>query len=150
MPRRILLLVWAFTLSLALWAQKGLHVAQLFDGRYHKRKDATEVLMKGRQLSAYKLSLFRSLTLGPQSGNASVIEPLVKADGRSAIDKELTTRGGRLAVAFYQLPSVGKTRRYLYYSNAGAAAGAAQASQITLIYMEGTATLDELKRSFKK
>lgn len=149
MPRRILILAWAFTLSLALWAQKGLHVAQLFDGRYHKKKDATEVLMKGRQLGAYKLSLFRSLTLGPQSGNANVIEPLVKADGRSAIDKELTTRGGRLAVAFYQLPSVGKTRRYLYYSNTGAA-GSSSASQIVLIYMEGTATLDELKRSFKK
>ena len=105
--------------------------------------------MKGRQLSVYKLSLFRSLTLGPQSGNANAIEPLVKADGRSAIDKELTTRGGRLAVAFYQLPSVGKTRRYLYYPNTSAA-GSSSASQIVLIYMEGTATLDELKRSFKK
>ena len=149
MPRRILLLAFAIPFSLALWAQKGLHVAQLFDGRYHKRKDATEVLMKGRQLSVYKLTLFRSITLGPQSSNAAAIEPLVKADGRSAIDKEVTTRGGRLAVAFYQLPSVGKTRRYLYYSNTGAASGSAS-SQISLIYMEGTATLDELKRSFKK
>ena len=149
MPKRILILVLALPLNLALWAQKGLHVAQLFDGRYHNRKDATEVLMKGRQLGVYKLGLFRSLTLGPQSSNVSVIEPLVKADGRSAIDKELTMRGGRLAVAFYQLPSVGKTRRYLYYSNAGAGSGP-ETAQINLIYMEGTATLDELKRSFKK
>ena len=108
-------------MSLNVSAQSGLNIARLFDGRYHKNKDATEVLMKGRQLNAYKLSLFRSLTLGPQSGNA----------------------------AFYQLPSRGKTHRYIFYSNSGAGRGTA-ASKITLIYMEGTATLSELKRTFKK
>lgn len=149
MPQKTIILIIGLIMSLNVSAQSGLNIARLFDGRYHKNKDATEVLMKGRQLNAYKLSLFRSLTLGPQSGNAATIEPLVKADGRNAIDKEMSIQGGRLAMAFYQLPSRGKTHRYIFYSNSGAGRRTA-ASKITLIYMEGTATLSELKRTFKK
>ena len=150
MHQRLFHLLLAFAFSLPLAAQSGLNIAKLFDGRFHKQKDATEVLMKGKKTSVYKLSLFRSLTLANRNANASSIEPLVLADGRSAIDKELATRGGHLAYAFYQLPSKGNTRRYIFYRNNSLNPSATASRNITLIYMEGTATLEDLKHYFKK
>ncbi len=63
MKKIILSLVLTLTAALPLTAQKGLHIEELFGGKYQHHKDATEVLLKGRQISQYGLTLFRSLTV---------------------------------------------------------------------------------------
>ena len=50
-------------LALPLAAQQGMHVEELFDGRFKKDHRAVEVLIKGTELKKYHLTLFRSLTI---------------------------------------------------------------------------------------
>ena len=146
----IFLWLMALFLPLQVCAQKGLNVNALFGGHYRKQREVTEVLMKGRQLESYKLTLFRSLTLPVATAHAARVETLVRADAKAAIDKEAALRGQHLYYGFYQLRPVGHTRRYLFYRNNSLRKDGARQSSVTLIYMEGQATLDELRRTFGK
>lgn len=140
----------ALTALIPLSAQNGLHVADAFGGTFQKQKDATEVLLRGNKVSAYNLSLYRSLVLSATSGNVLHIERMVKADGKGAIDKEVSTCGGHISYALYQLKPNNDQRRYIFYRNEAASMRKPSAPKITLIYMEGKATIDALKRSFSK
>ena len=129
-------------------AQSGLHVNSLFGGKFQNRSDATEVTLKGRKISKYKLSLFRSLTISGKSAEAREVERLVKADAAKAVDKESGSKGARLYYGFYRLHPQGKQNRYIFYRNNALKAGAKPV--LTLIYMEGTASIAELKQNFSK
>ncbi len=147
--KRLLFFITILTLTaLPLYAQKGMAVAALFDGRYKNRPDATEVLVKGRPLKSYGLTLFRSLTLKPSAAEAKHIEQLVRTDGRQAIDQETGMKNGRLYYGFYCFPPRDGHYRYLFYRNDAVRSG--RQPDLTLIYMEGTVSLDQLKRMFTK
>lgn len=133
-----------------LSAQNGLHVAGAFGGTFQKQKDATEVLLRGYKVSAYNLSLYRSLVLSATNSNVIHIERMVRADGKCAVDKEVNTYGGHISYALYQLKPENDLRRYIFYHNEAASTRKPSAPKITLIYMEGKATIDALKRSFSK
>lgn len=152
MKQRIFIIIMALTLSFPLCAQDGLHISFLFNGQYRSRKDATEILLKGRKLKPYKLSLFRSITLSASATDVSSIERAVLADGSVAIDKEAAYNGSgkKLYYAFYQLTLKGNTRRYIFYRNNSLNPPKNRKATVTLIYMEGAADLNELKRNFSK
>lgn len=88
-------------LTLPLMAQKGLQVNTLFDGRFKKDHRAVEVLIKGKELKKYHLSLFRSLTVTNAPAVFREMETLVCQDAKSAVDKEVGTIGNRLYYGFY-------------------------------------------------
>ncbi len=148
MKRRIFLSCLLLTIALPLLAQKGMAIDQLFDGRYKDRQGATEVLVKGRKLQPYGLTLFRSLTLRPSKAEMLHIEQLVLTDARHASDKDTDTQNGRLFYGFYGFPPANGHYRYLFYRNNGAPTG--RLSEVTVVYMEGTATAEQLKRMFSK
>lgn len=50
MIRRWIILGITMLAVLPLWAQKGMHVEALFDGRFKQDKRAVEVLIKGKEL----------------------------------------------------------------------------------------------------
>ena len=56
-----------------LHAQEKLRSKVLFDGRYNNREGAVEVLVKGKKLAPYHLTLFRSLTLQADSTEIATI-----------------------------------------------------------------------------
>lgn len=136
--------------SLSLSAQEDLQIGKFFDSSYGKRKDATETLIKGKQLKPYKLTLFRSLTLPVHAVNIAEMEKAIKADTKGAIDKEAGRKGARLYYGFYQLQPQDKTRRYLFFRNNALNPPASRQNTLTLIYMQGSATLNELKNKFAK
>lgn len=146
--RRLLFLITSLVLfATSAAAQSGLHINDFFDGRYKKRTDATEVLLKGRQIRDYGLTLFRSITLPGNTPEALTIERQVRADAAGAVDKEAGMKGGRLYYGFYSLkPTAGNLNRYIFYRNNALQAGAKPT--LTLIYMEGTADIDQLRRTF--
>lgn len=148
MKRPILILLLLYCCAASLCAQSGLQINALFDGRYHNNPDATEVLLKGKRISAYNLKLFRSLTLASSGAEASRVERLVKADAARAVYKEARHKSGRLYYGFYCLEPAGGLNRYLFYRNNGLQAGGQPT--LTLIYMEGKATMSELKKRFGK
>ncbi len=144
------LLIFAFLLVavLSATAQKGMSIDELFGGDYQNRKNVTEVVVRGTQVKAYNLTLFRSITVADDPALAQKMETLVKADGRKATDREEGLRGGRLYYAFYSFRKGDGTYSYIFYRNNLLRKNAKP--ETTVVYMEGHATLAELKKMFVK
>ena len=148
MKRQVALWLLALAAVMPLAAQKGLSIAKFFDGRYRDRKDAVEVYMKGRSVERYDLTLFRSLTLAEPGAVAADMERCVRRDAARAVDSEVGMKGGRLYYGFYRLPAVGGENRYLFFRNDALGRGGGRT--VTLIFMQGVATPDVIRRHFMK
>ena len=129
-------------------SQTGLQIAELFNGQYKRKDNAIEVVVKGNQLERYKLKVFRSLTVKNDPKDFERIEKLVEQDEKNAISKETGRIGERLYYAFYCFPSEKEHYRYIFYRNSSLRK--TESNELTLIYMEGNVTMDELKTMFKK
>ena len=132
-----LLLLWCSIVC----AQNDCHIAPLF-GRYAVWENATEVKMSGKALKTYRLNVFHSLEIRqPSASVVADIEQQVRADARTAVCHEQNEQDGRLCYGLYELKSK-KKYAYIFYRNS--------ADRLTLIYLQGPATVDELRRFFKK
>ena len=63
MGRTSIAIIIGLAIHAVAWAQESLHIGELFDGRYNRQKNTIEVLVKGKKLKPYNLTLFRSLTI---------------------------------------------------------------------------------------
>ena len=142
-------------IALSVWstatAQEGLNISKLFDGQFRDDKNAVETIITGDPLYEYDLSYYHSLSLSNDSTKVSLLEPLVTKDGATAINKEVSYRGGRLYYAFYTLPprngKLGiRVNRYIFYLNQYAVGR----NGVILIYMSGGATSEQVKKLIKK
>ncbi|MBQ8672927.1 MAG: hypothetical protein IJ511_02565 [Bacteroides sp.] len=134
---------------LPLAAQKGHGSERLFDKRFTKHPQAVEVLIKGSELRPYNLTLFRSLTLSGDAEAIAELERIVMEERNEALDKEEGMLSGRLYYGFYCQGRTGKEGfRYLFYRNASLKKEHTR-NEVTIVYMEGNATLEELKRMFQ-
>ncbi|MGL5272938.1 MAG: DUF6108 family protein [Phocaeicola sp.] len=143
--------------AIQLFAQDGLQINVLFDGRYRNNTHTVEILMKGRKLSGYNLTLFRSITLKEELfdmhseetiKHIKLMEQLIAKDTEKVISKETALVGGALYYGFFQLPSSSSNlHRYLFYRNNSLSKHGKR--EVTLIYMEGESTLNQLKEQFK-
>ena len=148
MKRVFTIIVLMLALVVEGRSQTGLQIAELFNGQYKRRDNAIEVVVKGNKLERYRLKVFRSLTIKNDPTDFERIEKLVEEDGKNAISKETGRIGERLYYAFYCLPSEKDHYRYIFYRNSSLRK--VESNELTLIYMEGNVTMDELKRMFKK
>lgn len=146
MKQSLTLLFLAF-MAIAASAQKSMKIDELFADEYRNRDNVVEVIVKGEKVKAYKLTLFRSLTVKNDAGLAQKMEQAVNADAKTASDKETGLVGGKLYYGFFSFPNSNGTYRYLFYRNNLLRKGAAP--ETTIVYMEGKATLKELKEMFK-
>ena len=73
------------------------------------------------------------------------IERSVKQDGAHAISREVQFKDKRLYYGFYELPDRDGSNRYLFYLNQLAAGG----NKVIVIYMEGSASLEQVKKMLK-
>ena len=140
----VLMLGWVMEAK----SQEGLQIAELFNGQYKRKDNAIEVVVKGNQLERYKLEVFRSLTIKNDPKDFERIEKLVEQDEKHAISKETGHIGERLYYAFYCFPPEKERFRYIFYRNSSLRK--TESNELTLIYMEGNVTMDELKEMFKK
>ena len=148
MKRIITIIVLMLVLVVEGQSQTGLQIAELFNGQYKRKDNAIEVVVKGNQLERYKLKVFRSLTVKNDPKDFERIEKLVKQDESKALSKETGHIGERLYYAFYCFPPEGEYYRYIFYRNSSLRK--MESNELTLIYMEGNVTMDELKVMFKK
>ncbi|MCR4920672.1 MAG: DUF6108 family protein [Bacteroidaceae bacterium] len=122
-------------------AQSDCHIEPLFV-KYAVQDNATEVLMSGKALKAYRLRLFHSLEIRmPGDAEVADIERSVRSDARTAICHEQNEQDGRLLYGLYELKSK-KKYAYIFYRYTPA--------RVTLIYLQGPATVEELRAFFKK
>ena len=142
----IIILMLAFVVEAQ--SQTSLQIAELFNGSYKRKDNAIEVVVKGNQLERYKLEVFRSLTIKYDPKDFERIEKLVEQDEKHAISKETGHIGERLYYAFYCFSPQKGRFRYIFYRNSSLRK--TESNELTLIYMEGNVTMDELKVMFKK
>ena len=69
-------------------AQKGLAIAPLFSGKYDKDEQAIVVLLKGKTLHPYGLSLFHSISITDRPDDVTLFEAAVSTDSRKAENSE--------------------------------------------------------------
>ena len=140
----IIILMLAFVVEAQ--SQTNLQIAELFNGSYKRKNNAIEVVVKGNQLERYKLEVFRSLTIKNDPKDFERIEKLVEQDEKHAISKETGHIGERLYYAFYCFSPQKGRFRYIFYRNSSLRK--TESNELTLIYMEGNVTMDELKVMF--
>lgn len=148
MKRYILLticLLAAFTGAITASAQDDLAVGRLFE-TYNHRANVTEIVAKGKAVKPYRLTLFRSLTAADDPAIAKIMEQAVKADAAHSSDKEIGTQDGQIYYAFISMRKSDGSFAYIFYRNNLLRDD--RKPETTIVYMEGEATLDELKRMF--
>lgn len=137
MKKIVTLILIILSPHLGLWAQKGLAIQAAFD-ELSVKKNATEVVMSGKRLKDFHLSFFHSLEIkNPSANDQQRIALLVQTDAAQAILREETP-----GHSFYELPQRKGNHNYILYRQSGTA--------ITLIYIEGKASLNQIKSYFQK
>ena len=135
--RKLLTIILLAICAISANAQKGLEVSRLFEG---------EGKWKLKFSAAYNLTLFRSITTG-DSRLYDEIEQAVNKDAQKTIDKECGHIDGRLYYGFFIFEPRGNKYRYLFYRNSSLRSN--EPNEVTVVYMEGYATLEELKKTFR-
>ena len=105
-------------------------------------------MVQGKELKPYNLTLFHSVTFDNVKTSSEKIEEWIETDSREAYDKEVGRIKGKLYYGFFCLPPHKGKNRYLFYRNAALQADSKDQS-LTLVYMEGYTTLEQLKKMFK-
>lgn len=142
MKRRIIFALLALLLPLFALAQKGLHANAAFTGQIVPQDQTVEVKVRGRALSAYRLTFYHSVRFKANAQQKSTMDNLVEKDKAQAIGTELR-RKGHTSSLILCLPPQGWTHRYLCYLTNGSKGHWA----ITVVYMEGSvSSIDELRK----
>lgn len=150
MKRILLLIACLASTAISLMAQQNLHVFPIFQGEIIPKKRMVETYVKGESLEPYKLTLFHSVKMNVDKFERTSIYDLVMADINSAPAESKDLEYGRekdlVSYCILRLPEVGKKQRYLCYQCYEASTGG---ENITLVYMEGSATMKDLRKTFK-
>ena len=138
-----------FTMLLAAgmaFGQQGLNCHPVFKGKVVpiERMVITEV--RGGGMATYKLDYYKGLSFQVDPETAAKVADLVAADAKSAVACETEINGDFLTYALIQPKSNGKINRFLCYQ----ARPTGESWVITLIYLEGIATREDLHSMFEK
>ncbi len=137
----IVLLLPAWTVS----AQGDLQVGAVFDGKVVPQKAMKETFIRSSQLDPFNLEQYHSVSFTGDEQILAEVSRRVLTDAENATEKEIHMNEGKLVYAILTFESANYDNRFVCYqcvSKAGIHA-------ITLVYMHGPATLDDLKKLFK-
>lgn len=174
MKRKTLLIVALCFLSfLPARAQEGLQIDSLFR-EMSGGQDVAESIVTGSELRPYRLKYFRSISFKANAKMISRIARLIEADAvNGAEDTKIDYVGGQLNYAILRIPSKG-TRENVYvcfqakkitdevitfggptgvvtgYVLDEKAKGPFKKAYVTVVYLRGKATMDDLNYMFKK
>lgn len=135
------------------FAQSGMHISALFEGKIVPMRQMVETRIRGKAISRYKLSYFHSVRFKADEALVKKVDHLAAADfvadSEKRKDREPWSmnrwqhgKGISTITQMYELAPHGSTNRYLCYKVVN--------DLMTVIYMEGTvASLDELREIFK-
>ena len=135
------------------FAQSGMHISALFEGKIVPMSLMVETRIRGKAISKYKLSYFHSVRFKADEAMVRKVDHLIVNDfvndSEKLKDRKPDSRGFLKAAngkksftQMYELAPHGSTNRYLCYKVID--------DVMTVIYMEGTVTsLDELREIFR-
>jgi len=127
-------------------AQKGLHCYPVFRGKVVPSRHMIVTEVRGGHMATYKLDYYRSVVFQVDEKTAQQVAGLVQADAAEALSAETETVDDLLTYALIELKPLEKMRRYICYQ----VKPSGPAKVITLLYLEGVATLEDLHTMFEK
>ena len=154
--KRLILLILNVVITASLYAQKGLNINDIFEGKVIDKSRITETLIRGEQLEAYHLTAFHSVKFNATEKERNVVEKAFYADmaqndirkEKGKENSEMENRGGHLYYAIVEVkPYSPFDRRYICSQCSTETHGA---FGITVVCLEGQVSLQDLRRMFKK
>lgn len=148
---RIIIILTLLTFTICAKAQKELNIGNVFDGKIISSKNKTETHIQGKPLEAYRLDVLRTLKVNATEKERETVEKLFTKDMQQAGDDknddfEMESRNGHLYYAVVQLSNYQGRHRFICYQ----CKKVDDEYRITLAYMRGKATMNELRKMFKK
>ena len=138
--------------SLSVSAQQGLQINDIFEGVVVPKQAIKESLIKGDGLEDYGLKVLHSAKFTADNTQREVTELLFTEDMEERVsddnsNMEMESRNGHLYYAIVQLKDKPKgTHRYICYQ----CKEQGENFNMTVVYMEGSASLSDLRKTFKK
>ena len=130
----------------AAFAQRGLNCYPVFKGKIVPAKRMVITQARGGSMATYKLDYYHSVQFQTDEATAGKVAELIQADAAEAQSAETEMTGELLTYALVQPTPYARVRRYLCYQ----ARPIGPAWMITILYLEGSATLDDLRSMFEK
>ena len=145
-----MLLTLLLALPTTLMAQQGLAIQKVLDGTYKKNPNTTDVEIFSNRLTEFNLTYYHSLTVTNDSLIMAAIAQAVMADEAAAVNKEVSYIGAKMYYGFLEMKRLNPgENRFIFYRDMRLAPHDASKPVVMLIYMEGSASLNELKNKFK-
>lgn len=148
MKRVLMIFMACFWMLLSANAQSGLNIEPLFAGKIIPQQRMVETRVKGKMLSKYQLTFFRSVRFKANNKQEinrvhDLIELDIKKNPGFAYGENYSSKKSNSKETFMlQLPKQGNHNRFLCYKRNN--------EEITVIYMEGTLnSLDTLRELIK-
>ena len=146
MKRVLLIIVAWLSIVVTAGAQSGLNIELLFAGKIIPQQRMVETRVKGKMLTKYQLTYFRSVRFKANNKQEiNCVRDLIELDTKEnpgfAYGENYSSKKSHSKETFMlQLPKQGNQNRFLCYKR--------NKEEITVIYMEGTlnslSTLREL------
>ena len=139
-------------ISLSISAQRGLQINEVFEGKVIAKQYMQESLIKGDNVAPYKLRLLHTVKFLANNSQRAKADALFNIDMKERIsdddsNMEMETRDGFIYYAIVQLTDNDKgLHRYICYQ----CRPKSTKFDITMVYMEGEASLADLRKTFKR
>ena len=145
--KRLIAILFALFLGTALFAQEGLYVEDLFEGRVISPKIMKQTVISGSRLEPYKLDTYKSLSFQVTEGLYHQVEILLVKDSSAAVDKQMEYVEGHLTYAVISLPQTytGLNRFLCFQAREDKGIW-----DVTVVYLRGTASVEDLDSMFNK
>ena len=138
--------------ALCAQAQEGLYINEVFEGKLLDKEEMRESLIKGESLAPYKLEVLHTIKFAANSKERARVDAIFTRDMEERISNddsnmEYESRDGYIYYAIVQITDNKRGRhRYICYQ----CRDKSNHYDITLAYMEGKASLADLRKTFKK
>ena len=139
--------MWLFIIA-TVKAQSGLNISPLFEGKIVPQQRMIETRVKGKMLSKYQLTFFRSVRFQADSKQEITrVRDLIALDNRknpgfAYAENYSSEKSHSKETLMLQLPKQGSQNRFLCYKRKG--------EEVVVIYMEGTLNSLETLRELIK
>lgn len=148
MKRVLLIIVAWLSIAVTAGAQSGLNIEMLFAGKIIPQQRMVETRVKGKMLTKYQLTYFRSVRFKANNKQEinrvhDLIELDIKKNPGFAYGENYSSKKSHSKETFMlQLPKQGNQNRFLCYKRNN--------EEVTVIYMEGTLNSLETLRELIK
>ena len=149
--RKTVIILLLLTAQLIGWAQTGLHINELFEGRIIPQERMMETRVRGKSIAKYQLTYYRSLRLNVTNKEAGQLRQLLGLDTEQSIDWRTSRKNPHSWDTWtckMQMPSAGNKNRFLCYQEEWDKEH--EQCKLTVIYMEGSVdSLEKLEQLLK-